>query len=188
MGSLQAAALPITAPPRPVSGAALSWARALGDFGATLLRCWQPHERNPNHAPCLFMAPLGIGCACRCCHRLGLGRRSTIGYYLLGLRLISDKKLWRGGRRELGLSFQMHLGDIDLNIDLTGDAKPIALIGPNGSGKSTLLRTMAGAYQPGIGRFKLEKGCYLIATQTYLCHPKNDAWVMSLKAMHFSHT
>ena len=53
------------------------------------------------------------------------------------------------------LSFQMHLGEVDFNINIEGDKTPLAIIGPNGSGKSTLLRTMAGAFVPDAGQFKL---------------------------------
>jgi molybdate transport system ATP-binding protein len=53
------------------------------------------------------------------------------------------------------LSFQMRLGELHLHIDLKGDEKPIAIIGPNGSGKTTLLRTMAGAYEPVSGLFRV---------------------------------
>lgn len=42
----------------------------------------------------------------------------------------------------------MSLGEFRLEVDLTGDNQPFALVGPNGSGKTTLLRAIAGAYQP----------------------------------------
>ena len=50
---------------------------------------------------------------------------------------------------------QLRLGEMDLDVDLSGDARPTALIGPNGSGKTTLLRTIAGAHRPAAGQIRL---------------------------------
>ena len=43
------------------------------------------------------------------------------------------------------------VGDFDLDVTLSGDHRPLALIGPNGSGKTTLLRLIAGALRPTAG-------------------------------------
>jgi len=46
---------------------------------------------------------------------------------------------------------RMRLGTLELDVDISGDDAPVALIGPNGSGKTTVLRTIAGAYRPDAG-------------------------------------
>jgi len=50
---------------------------------------------------------------------------------------------------------EVSVGHLTLEVDLEGDARPVALIGPNGSGKTTLLRTIAGAYAPLSGHIQL---------------------------------
>ena len=50
---------------------------------------------------------------------------------------------------------RLTLGSFELDVELSGDATPVALIGPNGSGKCTLLRCVAGAHRPGSGAIRL---------------------------------
>ena len=42
-------------------------------------------------------------------------------------------------------SVRARFGTFELDVDLEGDSRTLALIGPNGSGKTTLLRALAGA-------------------------------------------
>jgi ABC-type sulfate/molybdate transport systems ATPase subunit len=49
------------------------------------------------------------------------------------------------------VAVRMHLGALELDVDLRGGDETVALIGPNGSGKTTLLRTIAGAFRPEAG-------------------------------------
>lgn len=49
------------------------------------------------------------------------------------------------------LSVALRLGQLDLEIELAGDASPVALVGPNGTGKSTVLRIIAGGIRPDRG-------------------------------------
>jgi len=44
-------------------------------------------------------------------------------------------------------SVRARLGDFELDLELDGDARPLALIGQNGSGKTSLLRALAGAIE-----------------------------------------
>jgi molybdate transport system ATP-binding protein len=47
------------------------------------------------------------------------------------------------------------VGELRLDVDLEGNARPVALVGPNGSGKTTLLRIVAGALRPDRGTITL---------------------------------
>ena len=53
------------------------------------------------------------------------------------------------------VTVRMRLGSLDLDVDISGDDTPVALIGPNGSGKTTLLRTIAGAHRPDAGFIRI---------------------------------
>jgi ABC-type sulfate/molybdate transport systems ATPase subunit len=53
------------------------------------------------------------------------------------------------------VDIRLRLGRFTLEVDLSGDAAPVAVVGPNGSGKTTLLRVMAGAHRPQAGRIEL---------------------------------
>ena len=46
---------------------------------------------------------------------------------------------------------QARVGELRIDVALSGDHGPLALIGPNGSGKTTLLRCIAGAHRPARG-------------------------------------
>jgi molybdate transport system ATP-binding protein len=48
------------------------------------------------------------------------------------------------------------VGDLELDVELEGNARPVALVGPNGSGKTTLLRIVAGALRPDRGTVSLD--------------------------------
>jgi len=54
------------------------------------------------------------------------------------------------------IAITMRVGALRLDVDLSGDEAPVALIGPNGSGKTTLLRTIAGAHRPDTGVIRLD--------------------------------
>ena len=50
---------------------------------------------------------------------------------------------------------QAKVGALQLDVDLSGNSTPLALVGPNGSGKTTLLRILCGAYKPTWGEITL---------------------------------
>lgn len=58
-------------------------------------------------------------------------------------------------------SVALRLGSLDLDVDVTGGADPLAIVGPNGSGKTTLLRVLAGAVKPDSGRFSVGGECLI---------------------------
>ena len=49
----------------------------------------------------------------------------------------------------------LKLGDLSLDIDLSGGERPLALIGANGSGKTTILRMILGLLQPRDGFLRI---------------------------------
>ncbi len=53
------------------------------------------------------------------------------------------------------VDLRLTLGALGLDVELSGDDTPVALIGPNGSGKTTLLRTIAGAHRPESGTIRI---------------------------------
>ncbi|MGK0360883.1 MAG: molybdate transport system ATP-binding protein [Bradymonadia bacterium] len=53
------------------------------------------------------------------------------------------------------LTATARVGALALDVELTGDARPLALVGPNGSGKTTVLRIIAGAITPTAGRIQV---------------------------------
>jgi molybdate transport system ATP-binding protein len=55
------------------------------------------------------------------------------------------------------IRIQARLRELELDIDLSGDGAPIALVGPNGSGKTTLLRMVAGVSTPDAGSIVLDE-------------------------------
>lgn len=53
------------------------------------------------------------------------------------------------------VEIRLRLGALDLDVDLDGGPRPVAVVGPNGSGKTTLLRAIAGAHRPDAGTIRL---------------------------------
>ena len=125
-----------------MGGAALAWARALGEFGATLLFAgnlpgttqtmplaiiWLWNPMSELHSHCLWC---WRGCRYFC--------PGTVPH-------ASD-----GKRGDFAVSWvvdvALRLGALNLELAIEGGVKPVAIIGPNGSGKTTLLRAIAGAH------------------------------------------
>jgi ABC-type sulfate/molybdate transport systems ATPase subunit len=47
------------------------------------------------------------------------------------------------------------VGGLEIDVDLRGDGRTVALVGPNGSGKTTILRAIAGIRRPRSGRIRV---------------------------------
>ena len=131
-------ALPIAAPGLLV-GASLAWARALGEFGATLLFAGNLVGRTQTLPLAIFAA---LESDVRLAVVFSLVLATCGGGLLLGLRLFAEAAMtWRAEVR-------VRLDAFELDVSVEGSRGPLALVGPNGSGKTTLLRVLAGATEP----------------------------------------
>ena len=55
----------------------------------------------------------------------------------------------------LTLQIAKRLPEFELDVSLTADEKPVAILGPSGAGKSMLLKCVAGIERPDRGRIAL---------------------------------
>lgn len=154
------------------SGVLLSWLRAFGEFGATVVLAY-----NPNSLPVFVYAQFaGSGLPATTVPVL-----ATLGAALVVL-LLADRR--RGGpgrspRRRpsalpdpvppaavpgplLELSLHARVGDFALDIEYRTAARRLAILGPSGAGKSCTLRVIAGLLTPDAGRL-LADGADLLA-------------------------
>ena len=177
-GAFLRVALPL-AMPGLIGGASLAWARALGEFGATLLFAG-------NLPGVTQTMPLAIYTALESDVRVA--RALSLALAVLGLALLLALRmlpeLWtrrRGepspdsatsatppneprpgrtaptprGTADWEVRLRAHLGSFELDVDLRGGEAPVALIGPNGAGKTTLLRLVAGVHRPDAGLIRV---------------------------------
>ena len=174
-GAFRRVAAPL-AMPGVLGGASLAWARALGEFGATLLfagslpgvtqtmplAIYTALESDVRVARALSLALAALGLmlllALRALPALRTRRRAkpdaalAISPQPAPERRRDDRRrpaLRRAADWQVRLSAR--LGAFEIDVELRGGAAPVALVGPNGAGKTTLLRLIAGVHAPGSG-------------------------------------
>jgi ABC-type sulfate/molybdate transport systems ATPase subunit len=70
------------------------------------------------------------------------------------------------------IAVRADVGELHLDLEISGGARPVALIGPNGSGKTTLLRILCGAVKPDAGTIQVA-GCTLFDAESKVdCPPE----------------
>ena len=164
-----------------IGGASLAWARALGEFGATLLFAGNlpgvtqtmplaiytalESDVRVARALALVLAVLGLALllALRLLPELWTRRRGEPRSERTAVASAPHPQERRPGRPEPAqrhtadwqVRLSAHLGSFELDVDLRGGAAPVALIGPNGAGKTTLLRLIAGVHRPDAGLIRV---------------------------------
>lgn len=160
------------------AGLLLSWLRAFGEFGATVMVAYHPYslpvytyvafgsQGLPAMTPVLLPA-LAAAVAVFALSTIRTRPRPRRASVALG----PSEEM--GHRTEAktasaitaipgsdgGLSFEFHrcIGSFDLNISWTTRARRLAILGPSGSGKTLTLRLLAGLDKPETGAFTLGK-------------------------------
>ena len=130
-------------------GAAMSWARALGEFGATLMFAGNLSGRTQT-------LPLAIYTRARV--------RSADGAEPVDRpRRGGVRACWwpcaRGPGRELPaleVEVQGTIGDLTIELSLAVASGPTVIVGPNGAGKTSALMMVLGALPPRRGRVALD--------------------------------
>ncbi|MEZ4463608.1 MAG: ABC transporter permease subunit [bacterium] len=132
-----------------LAGAALAWARALGEFGATLLFAGNLSGRTQT-----------------------MPSRSTRPWRPTSGSPVPSRPPRRGGRRRPGarvvaapahravamiwdLQVKARVGPLDLDLRLQSDVPVLLVIGPNGAGKTSLLRLIAGVRPLDAGHLRV---------------------------------
>ncbi len=185
-GVLRRVLLPVAAP-GVIAGTVLAFARALGEFGATLMLAgnipgrtqtmpiaiFSAAESGDMHAAMAWVA-LIVVLSLAIIRLLNLEKK-TRAKLLEPIAPAGDSQTppasimmrsngaGRGGSLEVAL--ERRLENFTLNIDVAAGSGAVGLLGPSGSGKSMTLRMIAGVSTPDRGRIVLN-GRVLFDSQT----------------------
>jgi molybdate ABC transporter permease protein len=176
-GVVRRVLLPLAAP-GVIAGTVLAFARALGEFGATLMLAGNIPGRTQTMPIAIFSAAESGDM------RLAMVWVALIVVLSLAIiRLLNFEKKTRpklpepfvpanglepqpmvmtvrntgvpGGAGSLEVAFERRLENFTLNVDLGAGPGAVGLLGPSGSGKSMTLRMIAGVSTPDRGRIVL---------------------------------
>lgn len=184
-----------------IAGTLLSFARALGEFGATLMLAGAIPNQTQTIPIAIFLAAEG-GAMDRAfllvliMLGISLGVMSAINYWTEGkptyqsnhflTPLFSKLSIQATSKRrptpnyplppakiELVVNIQKQLSDLDLNVSFSTDQTPLGLLGASGAGKSTIVRCIAGLETPDRGKIILN-GKVLYDSQRGINLPPRD--------------
>jgi molybdate transport system permease protein len=161
------------------AGLLLSWLRAFGEFGATVMVAYHPYslpvytyvafgsQGLPAMMPVLLptlaaavavFALSTIRARPRSRHaRIALGPSGKPVNRRTDAQAVSAITATAGPAGGLSFEFHRDLGSFDLNVSWTAQARRLAILGPSGSGKTLTLRLLAGLDKPDAGAFTLGK-------------------------------
>jgi len=167
------------AKPGLLAGTLLTFARALGEFGATLMLAGAIPGKTETIPIAIFLAAEG-GAMDRAfilvliMLGISLGVIIAVNYWTDGHQnysshpLLSKLSNRAASRRkpiqkiplppakiELIVEIQKQLSDVTLDVSFTTDQTPLGLLGASGSGKSTIVRCIAGLETPDRGKIIL---------------------------------
>jgi molybdate transport system permease protein len=162
--------LPLAAP-GVRAGMLLSWLRAFGEFGATVILAYHPYSL-PVYTFVQFsstgvpgtLAPTGaaIGAAAAmlvATRLLSVRRRAPLAHRRHEIAGADEDVLPVGpaGETAPALSFDLSVtvGEFELGLSHAGRTPYLALLGASGAGKSVTLRCLAGLLRDGVGRVTL---------------------------------
>lgn len=169
------------AKPGLISGVLLSFARALGEFGATLMLAGSIPGKTQTIPIAIFFAAEGGAMDQALVWVLlilaiSLSVMIAVEYYSDDGWTTKKRKRRRGSvtkpsnlspnpaffsisqsnfAPELIVELHKHLSDFDLNISFNANKQPLGILGASGSGKSMTLRCIAGLEKPDRGRIIL---------------------------------
>ena len=189
------------AKPGLIAGTLLTFARALGEFGATLMLAGAIPGKTETIPIAIFLAAEG-GSMDRAFLLviimlvISLGVITTVNYWTEGnlndpsrnvlTPLFSRLSNTASSRRkptrnyplppakiELIVEIQKQLSDLNLDVSFTTDQTPLGILGASGAGKSTILRCIAGLESPDRGKIVLN-GKILYDSESGINLPPRD--------------
>ena len=152
------------------AGLALSWLRAFGEFGATVMVAYHPYslpvytyvvfggQGLPAMMP-LLLPTLTIAVVCAALslysrRQNGIDPQAESGDEA-ALHPVASTPAVEAAPLQLAFELKRHLGAFDLDIAWTPVTRRLAIIGPSGSGKSLALRLIAGLERNERGTVRL---------------------------------
>jgi ABC-type Fe3+/spermidine/putrescine transport system ATPase subunit/ABC-type sulfate transport system permease component len=161
------------------AGLLLSWLRAFGEFGATVMVAYHPYslpvymyvvfggQGLPAMIPILLpavaatiavyaLSTVSVGRAPRRGHGLFAGRPTAATAEVVGPKLLSGRNSEPIPGAGLTFQFRRRVGAFDLDVAWATRARRLAILGPSGSGKTMTLRLFAGLDQAEASVLRLD--------------------------------
>jgi molybdate ABC transporter permease protein len=175
--------------PGVMAGTVLAFARALGEFGATLMLAGNIPGRTQTIPVAIFFAAEGgdlrgalawVGWMAA----ISIGSIAALNYWgrktpavpaadtpVAGVRRHAGH--WAANTAEIAVSVQKRVGPFHLEVQFAGRGKPLGILGASGSGKSMTLRCIAGLDRADSGSIVLN-GRVLFDSAKKICLPPEE--------------